>query len=269
MEHELIQKGGFSTVFKIDDMHAMKKIEIMHNIDTIKNEISILKKIHTNQHIISLHEVTNDDYFYYITMELYDEDILKYLINSKKVSENEAIIIFTQMSRSIEFIHSNQICHRDIKLENFLRKKDSIVLTDFGLSCDLSKSKNNLCTGKVGSKSYCAPEIFEHLKNDGYKCDIWSLGICLSAMICGFFPFRQALREDWRYDVFYKNEKDGINSIFVSYDNINLHISTEIYTFIHTMICVEPNRRSDAAQVLFECLNLNRLEFNNVINVIT
>jgi serine/threonine protein kinase len=51
-----------------------------------------------------------------------------------------------------------------------------------------------------GSKSYCAPEVLEGLGYDGFPMDVWSCGICLFAMLAGFFPLDEATGADWRYE---------------------------------------------------------------------
>ena len=90
----------------------------------------------------------------------------------------------------MEYLHNNNICHRDIKLENILLDEyGDAKLSDFGLS--KKHEKNELLKTACGSPIYAAPEM---LKGDPYKgseVDIWSLGISLYVMVCGEFPFNE------------------------------------------------------------------------------
>lgn len=82
-------------------------------------------------------------------------------------SENEARIVFIQMIKVLKYMHNSRICHRDLKLENFLmHKKGSldIKLIDFGLSKKWEKDLRSelIETGQnklVGTIYYMAPEV--------------------------------------------------------------------------------------------------------------
>lgn len=84
------------------------------------------------------------------------------------------------------------IVHRDIKPENILlRSRDddySIVLCDFGISKRVrGVGDNSLRTG-CGSPHYVAPEVVRG-EEYGSKCDVWSLGVVMFTLLCGFLPF--------------------------------------------------------------------------------
>lgn len=107
----------------------------------------------------------------------------------KKLAENLTKSIFFQIIEGISYLHSKNIFHRDIKLENIIIKsKSSIKIIDFGFGtcCPKNKLLNFFC----GTPSYMPPEII--LKKDylGEYADIWSIGILLYTILCGFFPFR-------------------------------------------------------------------------------
>ena len=99
--------------------------------------------------------------------------------------EQKARDIFKQVLKAINFIHSMNISHRDIKAENFVfesKTSSTIKLIDFGLSSSFlsfSESANKPLLLRmqtpVGTNLYAAPEVYE--KQYTEKCDIWSAGI--------------------------------------------------------------------------------------------
>lgn len=101
------------------------------------------------------------------------------------------------MLQAISYIHSENVSHRDIKPENFVfesKSSNNIKLIDFGLSSSFislseSKSKPFLLRMRtpVGTKLYVAPEVY--MKEYTEKCDIWSAGVMLYALLCGYPPF--------------------------------------------------------------------------------
>ena len=114
--------------------------------------------------------------------------------------------ILIQILETVNYLHNElKICHRDIKLENFLvsiiNDKPQIKLIDFGLSCYIPE--NNLMNEIVGSPYYQAPEILE---GNSYSkmVDMWSIGILFYIMLLGHPPFdandKEHLEEYILYD---------------------------------------------------------------------
>jgi 5'-AMP-activated protein kinase, catalytic alpha subunit len=89
----------------------------------------------------------------------------------------------------VEHLHENGVVHRDLKPENLLLdgKINHLKIIDFGLS-NLYKPNEMLKTA-CGSPCYAAPEMIAGKDYHGLKVDIWSCGVILYAMICGFLPF--------------------------------------------------------------------------------
>ena len=88
----------------------------------------------------------------------------------------------------MEYIHKLQIVHWDLKPENLLLDhKGQIKVVDFGLS-NTFKNGEKLQTA-CGSPCYAAPEMIEGKPYDGTLVDIWSCGVIMYALICGFLPF--------------------------------------------------------------------------------
>jgi 5'-AMP-activated protein kinase catalytic alpha subunit len=81
-----------------------------------------------------------------------------------------------------------RVTHRDLKPENLLLDQNkNIKIVDFGLS-NTYKQGETLKTA-CGSPCYAAPEMIAGKRYDGIRVDLWSCGVILYAMICGFLPF--------------------------------------------------------------------------------
>ncbi len=79
--------------------------------------------------------------------------------------------------------------HRDLKPENLLldKFKRNIKIVDFGLSN--TYKQDELLKTACGSPCYAAPEMIAGNKYNGLCVDIWSCGVILFALLCGYLPF--------------------------------------------------------------------------------
>ena len=205
---ETIGKGTFSIVKlginkKTNEKVAikiLKKNKIIHkeDVERIEREISILKKLsHIN--VIKIYKINEDDDKYYIFMEYCENgELFHYIVERQRLSEEESSFFFYQLINGLEYIHSENIVHRDLKPENLLLGKYNILkIIDFGLSnfCEVDNYLETPC----GSPCYASPEMVSGKKYNGHIIDIWSTGIILFAMMCGFLPF-----EDQDNDILFK-----------------------------------------------------------------
>lgn len=89
----------------------------------------------------------------------------------------------------VSYLHSQNVVHRDLKLENILldRRTGNIKIIDFGLARFFEDSQ--LLSTRCGSEEYAAPEVIKGDPYDGRKSDIWAIGIILYAMLFGCLPF--------------------------------------------------------------------------------
>lgn len=96
------------------------------------------------------------------------------------------------MLSAVEYIHGQNIAHRDIKLENILMIDDDLVkICDFGLSNYMKDGE--LLTTLCGSLNYCSPEIIKDQPYEGTSLDVWSLGVCLFYLLAKEYPFEAEL----------------------------------------------------------------------------
>ena len=169
---------------------------------------------------------------YCVNGELFD-----YIVQHQRLHEKAAIRIFQQLVSGIEYIHKSGICHRDLKPENLLLDFDkTLKIVDFGLS-NLYEPPEGLLKTACGSPCYAAPEMIAGKKYDGLKSDIWSAGVVLYAMVCGFLPF-----EDPKTSNLYKK-------IMAGEFKIPKFLSTDCSHFISKVLITEPSERYGIEQI--------------------
>uniref|UniRef100_A0A4W2HJD2 non-specific serine/threonine protein kinase n=1 Tax=Bos indicus x Bos taurus TaxID=30522 RepID=A0A4W2HJD2_BOBOX len=104
-------------------------------------------------------------------------------------TEREAAEIMRDIGTAIQFLHSRNIAHRDVKPENLLytsKDKDAVLkLTDFGFA---KETTQNALQTPCYTPYYVAPEVLGPEKYDK-SCDMWSLGVIMYILLCGFPPF--------------------------------------------------------------------------------
>ncbi len=122
-------------------MRVVKRIpkKKVINACRLKNEIEILRTLdHPN--IIRLYEIFEDKSYLYLVMEYCEGgELFEQLASQGVFTEKRAHAIFSQVVPAIFYCHTKGICHRDLKLENFVldsREKDPplIKVIDFGFS---------------------------------------------------------------------------------------------------------------------------------------
>lgn len=115
-------------------------------------------------------------------------ELFDYIVQNQRLKEREACKFFQQIIQGVEYVHELGVVHRDLKPENLLIDHEkNIKLVDFGLS-NTYKEGETLKTA-CGSPCYAAPEMIAGHRYEGLGVDIWSCGVILYAMICGFLPF--------------------------------------------------------------------------------
>lgn len=241
---EKIGSGAYSEIrvaidYYTNEKYACKVIPMQKLIASnteyrIDNEVKIMKTL-THPSIVTLIDVLKDSLNCYIIMELVSHKSLYDRITEiKKFDEQKAKFIFRQILDGIYNMHQNNICHRDIKPENvMIDENDFIKIIDFGLSDYESGPFTNSC----GSTAYQSPESFKCDPYDGYKSDVWSLGVLLYTMLFGHLPWTQA------------SKREIINQIINGQFFVPVSVSTDCQNLLYHMLNLDPAKRASLDDV--------------------
>ena len=259
-------KGSFGQVYlsrlKNDNNIYATKVynrETIENSSAMKyltNEISILNELrHPN--IVNFVEVKKTKKHYYIVMEFcnggeLEKALQKYQIKyGKPFSEEIVQHLMRQIIDAFRFIHSKNVMHRDIKLENILlhfnnpQDKENlnmmnaiVKIIDFGFACKIAK--NGLTTTTIGNPMNMDPLMLKKLTSTngkirqlGYdkKADIWSLGTICYQMLIGKCAFDA------------DDMDELVSKIEEGKYNVPTNLSTEVVSFLNAMLQYEPKQR--------------------------
>merc|ERR1711953_247473 len=110
-----------------------------------------------------------------------------------KITERDAARIMKQIGNAVQFLHNRNIAHRDLKPENLLYETknfdggvNSLKLIDFGFAKEVStKGLQTPCF----TPYYAAPEVLNESERYNMSCDIWSIGVIMYVLLCGYPPF--------------------------------------------------------------------------------
>lgn len=210
--------------------------------DSLKNEMNIVLAVsHTN--IVETREVIETPHYVFVVMEcMSGGELFDRIVEKDHYSEIEAKEAFWQMVSAIKHCHDNGVVHRDLKPENLLYSDASenaaLKLADFGLGQILKP--NEMMHHACGTPGYIAPEMLTGEKY-GSTCDMWSLGVILYILICGFPPFYNEDEQE-----LFKSIRRGEYEFLDEYWG---DASDSVKDLISKLLVVNPQKRMTAAQV--------------------
>ena len=187
-----VKLGIYEPTQKVFAIKVLEKNRIGDKEDSIrvKREFDMLSKFN-HPNVILVTEIFESVDSYYCVMEYCEcGELFNYIVDKGKLSDKESAFFYYQIINGLEYIHSLGIVHRDLKPENLLLTKDHLLkIIDFGLSNYFIENQEDLLVTPCGSPCYASPEMVAGKKYDGVKIDVWSTGIILYAMLCGYLPF--------------------------------------------------------------------------------
>ncbi|CAO3612882.1 unnamed protein product [Mucor fragilis] len=165
-------------------------------LDLVRSEVAILKKLN-HRNVIKLYEVLDDpnDDSLYMVMEMAHKGVIMQIDLHQVATpytEFASRYYFRQIILGIEYLHCNDIVHRDIKPDNLLLSDNNILkIVDFGVSEMFVKGDDAL-KSTAGSPAFMPPELCTADRGEpisGKAADIWSMGVTLYCLVHGRVPF--------------------------------------------------------------------------------
>jgi len=261
--------GGYGVVVKATNTETGERVAAKMidkkkmKADAIEREV-LLMRLLDHPYVIGVRDQVEMDRNMFIFMELAGRgELFNRVIQSGLLSEEEARPYFKQLMEAVTFMHAKGVAHRDLKLENVLLAagadgSDVCKVCDFGLAHRYEVDgtgkvlKNKLLNETCGSKSYAAPEVLDGRGYDGFDADGWSCGICLFAMLAGFFPLDEATGADWRFErvkLAMQNGLSATRTIFGFYER-KCTLSRQVVDMIDGMLATQAARRLKDGEVL-------------------
>nr|AFK09219.1 calcium-dependent protein kinase [Dunaliella salina] len=197
---KVLGKGNFGIVHMVYDKAtgqpwacksiSKRKLVTQDDVEDVRREVQILLHLAGHPNVVQLKGVYEDKGYVHMVMELCEGgELFDRIADKGHFSERQAAEVVRTIVSVVHHCHTMNVIHRDLKPENFLltskKPNGTLKATDFGLSRFFKDGQ--VLNDIVGSPFYVAPEVLR--RQYGKEADIWSCGVILYILLCGWPPF--------------------------------------------------------------------------------
>uniref|UniRef100_A0A0E0M1A2 non-specific serine/threonine protein kinase n=1 Tax=Oryza punctata TaxID=4537 RepID=A0A0E0M1A2_ORYPU len=230
-------RSGESVAIKVIDKARLRRTEGM--VEQLRREISIMRMVrHPN--VVGIREVLASRARVFVVMEYARGGELFAKVARGRLTEEHARRYFQQLVAAVGFCHGRGVAHRDLKPENLLLDEEGrLKVTDFGLAALPEQLRQDgLLHTQCGTPAYVAPEVLRKRGYDGARADLWSCGVVLYVLLCGFLPFQ------------HENYAKMYQKIFKAEYQVPPWVSGDARRLIARLLVVDPAKRISVAEIM-------------------
>ena len=224
-------------------------------------EVDVLRRV-DHPGVVQLVEAYKNRSRYFLVLEdLSGGDLFDRIEQNGPFGEEDAAPVVRQVAGAVGYLHGQGIVHRDIKPDNLVfdakGKAGSIKLIDFGYAgfCADGAQLRGLC----GTPDYAAPEILTWYQGDAGKgkakgqpygrlVDMWSLGVVIYILLCGFPPFYGD--DDEQMFALIRAGSYAFPDAIDGYRTTWPTVSEAAKALVRSLLTVAPDQRASADDVL-------------------